>query len=308
MRARLISNPSAGMRDERTEIQRAMNVLRERGWSIDAAETERRGDATRLARAAAAEKLDVLIAIGGDGTMNEVANGLVDSNTALGVLPSGTANVWAKEMGLPLGDLVTAAQRLTEADVRTIDVGEVRGPTIEPRVFVLWCGVGLDAAITRDVEPQREMKRRFGALMFWLVGIRTAWNYRGKRATIIVGDKRMRRRVTLALAANAQLYGGIVRIAPNARVDDGRLDFVIFRGTGFWMTGWHILGVFLGAHVRNPMVEFYSVPNITVNGKNLPVHVDGEPIGFAPVEIRVRPRALRVLVPKTANRNLFVQP
>ncbi|HEX7592906.1 MAG TPA: diacylglycerol kinase family protein [Anaerolineae bacterium] len=307
MRARLIYNPSAGKGDERADIQRAIAVLVAHGWSIDLVETARVGDATRWARRAAEEKLDALIAVGGDGTVNEVANGLVDSATALGVLPSGTANVWAKEMGLPLGDWVTAAQRLAEADVRAIDVGEVRGPTIEPRVFVLWCGVGLDAAITREVEPQRDMKRRFGTLTFWLVGIRTAWNYRGKRATLVLGETRLRRRVMLALAANAQLYGGIVRIAPNARVDDGQLDFVIFRGTGFWLTAWHLLGVFVGAHVRDPLVEIFRVPTIGVDGRNLPVHVDGEPIGNTPIEIRVRPRALRVLVPKTANQNLFVQ-
>ncbi len=305
MRARLIHNPSAGKGDERADIQRAIAVLGERGWSIDLAETARSGDATRLAREAAAEKLDALIVAGGDGTVNEAANGLVDSSTALGVLPSGTANVWAKEMGLPLGDLVTAARRLAEADVRAIDVGEVRGPTIEPRVFVLWCGVGLDAAITRAVEPQRELKRRFGALTFWLVGIQTTWNYRGKRATLVMGDRRIRRRVTLALAANAQLYGGIVRVAPHARVDDGQLDFVIFRGTGFWLTAWHLLGVFVGAHVRDPLVEIFRVPTISVDGKNLPVHVDAEPIGYTPIEIRVRPRALRVLAPQTANQSLF---
>lgn len=295
------------MRDESVEIQRVMNVLRERGWSIDAAETARRGDATQFARDAAAEKFDALIAVGGDGTVNEVANGLVDSTTAFGVLPSGTANVWAKEMGLPLGDLETAARRIADADIRAIDVGEVHGPTIEPRVFVLWSGVGLDALITSNIEPQREMKRRLGALMFWLVGIRDAWSYRGKRVTLVAGDKRLRRRVILALAANVQLYGGIVRIAPNARVDDGLLDLIVLKGTGFWATAWHLMRVLFGAHLHDPQVEIYSVPYIAVDGKDLRVHVDAEPIGFAPVEIRVRPRALRVLVPKTANRNLFVR-
>ncbi|HEX7587013.1 MAG TPA: diacylglycerol kinase family protein [Anaerolineae bacterium] len=308
MNARLVYNPSAGTRNEHAEIEQAIAVLREHGWIVDIAETRNPGDATRLARVAAEQKLDALIAVGGDGTVNEVANGLVDSMTALGVLPSGTANVWAKEMGLPLGDMVTAAQRLAEAEVRAIDVGEVCGSTLQPRVFVLWSGVGLDAAITHNVEPQREMKRRLGALAFWLVGIHTAWSYRGKRATITVGGKRFRRHVTLALAANAQLYAGIVRIAPKARLDDGLLEFAIFRGTGFWLTGWHLLGVFLGVHVRDPMVEFYSVPTISLDGKNLPVHVDAEPCGFSPVDIRVRPLALRVLVPKTANKSLFVQP
>ena len=306
--ARLIYNPSAGMHDEQAGLPQAIAVFRDSGWSIDVAETKHVGDAICLARTVAEQKLDVLIAVGGDGTVNEVANGLVDSSTALGVLPSGTANVWAKEMGLPLGDMVTAARRLAEAEVRAIDVGEVRGPTVPARVFVLWSGVGLDAAITHKVEPQREMKRRLGALTFWLVGIQTAWSYRGKRATITLDGKHIRRHVTFALAANAQLYAGIVRVAPNARVDDGLLEFVIFRGTGFWLTGWHLLGALVGAHVRDPLVEFYSVSTLTLEGKNLPVHADAEPCGFSPVEFRVRPLALRVLVPKTANKGLFVQP
>jgi YegS/Rv2252/BmrU family lipid kinase len=305
MNARLVYNPSAGMRAAREQIHRAMDELRGRGWSLDLIETTRPGEAERLAREAAAERIGALIAVGGDGTVNEAANGLAGSATVLGVLPLGTANVWAKEMGLPLGDLTTAAQRLAEASVRRIDVGEVRGPTIAPRVFVLWCGVGLDAAITRDVEPQREMKRRLGALMFWLVGIRDAWSYRGKRATLQLGERRVHTRVILALAANAQLYGGIVRVAPNAYVDDGLLNLVVFKGTGFGMTALHLVRVFLGLHLRDPQVEAYSLPWVRVEGRNLPVHVDGEPIGFAPVEIRVHPLALHVLVPETANRNLF---
>jgi len=306
VKARVIYNPSAGMRTARDDLNRAIDILRAHRWSVELVETFHIGDATRFAREAVEQKLDVVIAVGGDGTVNETANGLVDSETALGVLPLGTANVWAKEMGLPLGDLVTAAHRLTDADIRTIDVGEVRSEQIAPRVFVLWSGVGLDALITRDIEPQREMKRRLGALIFWLVGIRDAWNYRGKRATLVLGDKRVRRRVIMALACNAQLYAGIVHIAPNAKVDDGLLDVVVLKGTGFWATAWHLVRVFFGAHVRDPQVEIHSVPAISIIGKNLPVHVDAEPIGFAPIDIRVRPRALRVLVPKAANKNLFM--
>src|SRR5512135_3190909 len=295
------------MRTAREQIERAMAVLRESGWSLELVETARQGDARLLAQEAAERNLDALIAVGGDGTVNEAVNGLVDSPTALGVLPLGTANVWAKEMGLPMGNLEAAALLLAGADVRAIDVGAVRGPTMDARFFILWCGVGLDAAITRDIEPQREMKRRLGALMFWLVGIRDAWSYRGKRATLRFEDKRVRRRVILALAANSQLYGGIVRIAPNAQVDDGRLNFVVFKGTGFAATALHLVKVFLGAHLRDPQVEVYQTACVSIEGKKLPVHVDAEPIGFTPVEIRVRPSSLRVLVPRTANPNLFVK-
>lgn len=296
------------MRSVRADLDRAIDELRAQGWSIERIETTQSKDAVRLAREAAVEKVDALIAVGGDGTLNEAANGVIGSNTALGVLPVGTANVWAKEMGLPLGDLVSAARRLAHADVRLIDVGEVRAEWMTPRVFVLWCGIGLDAAITHSVEPQREMKRRLGALMFWLVGIREAWSFRGRRAILTLGEKRIRQRVILALAANTQLYGGITRIAPNAKVDDGELDLVLFKGTGAWMTALHVVQVLVGLHTRNPQVDFYSVARVKAEAKNLPVQVDGEPIGFTPVEIRVRPRALRVLVPKTANQNLFVEP
>jgi YegS/Rv2252/BmrU family lipid kinase len=316
------------MRTQRAEILRAADELRAHNWTIEVVETARGGDAIHLAREAAAQRLDALIAVGGDGTLNEVANGLVDAQTALGTLPSGTANVWAREMGLPIGDAVAAARRLADADICAIDVGEVRAlavppsfarkirrrltkderagaPRFAPRVFVLWCGVGFDAAITRQVEPQREIKRRLGALAFILVGLREAWSYRGKRATLVIGNKRLRRRVFLALASNAQLYGGIVRIAPNATVDDGLLDFVVFKGTGIWTTVWHLAKVFFGRHLGDPQVEAFALPSVQVIAKGLPVHVDAEPIGTSPVEIRVRPRALRVLVPKTANRNLF---
>src|SRR5512141_2645209 len=105
------------------QINRAIEVLREHGWTVDLVETARPDDARALALAAALDRLDAVIAVGGDGTLNEVANGVVGSATAVGVLPLGTANVWAKEMGLPLGNLPMAARLLAESDVRTIDVG-----------------------------------------------------------------------------------------------------------------------------------------------------------------------------------------
>ncbi len=305
MKAQIVYNPTAGMRTAREQITRAIDELRRHGWSVDSVETIQPGDATRFAQSAALKGLDAVIAVGGDGTVNEIANGIVDTATALGVLPLGTANVFAKEMGLPLGDLAAAARLLAEAEIRTIDVGQVRGPKIAPRIFVLWSGVGLDALITRDIEPQRQMKRRLGALMFWLVGIRTAWSYRGQIARLKIGDKRMRRRIILGLAANVQSYGGIVRIAPYAKVDDGQLNLLLFKGTGFWATALHLIRVFLGMHLSNPQVEIYHTTCVEIDGKNLAVHVDAEPIGYAPVEIRLRPGALRVLVPRTANQNLF---
>ena len=305
VKARLIYNPSAGMRNTREEIYRAIDELHAHGWSVDVAETTQVGDAMKIAQASAQEKFDALIAVGGDGTLNEVANGLVDSDTALGVLQSGTANMWAREMGLPLNDLVGAAKRLAEAEIRTIDVGEVRGDTIAPRIFVLWCGIGFDAAVTRGVEEQREMKRRLGPLSFIVAGTREALSFRGTRTKLWAGDKRIRKRVILALACNIQMYSAFIRIAPNAQVDDGLFDLIVLKGTGVFATAWHIIKIVFGWHLGDPQTDTFRVPTVKIAAKNMPVHVDAEPIGFSPIEIRMRARALKVLVPRTANASLF---
>ncbi|MBI3742139.1 MAG: diacylglycerol kinase family lipid kinase [Chloroflexi bacterium] len=305
MNARLIYNPAAGARTTRDQVARAAEEFRARGWNVAISETAHSGDGFRIARQAIVDQLDALIAVGGDGTLNETANALVDSQTALGVLPRGTGNVWAREMGMPLDDLAAGARLIADAEIKTIDVGEVRGTNFSPRIFVLWCGIGFDAAVTRDIETNREMKRRLGPLSFIISGMRLAWQYRGKRVRIFADQFKIRRRVILALAMNVQLYGAFFRLAPNARAQDEKLDLLLFKGAGLGETIWHAGRVFLGSHLRDPQVEMHSIATLNIPTEKLPVQVDGEPIGFTPIEIRVRPRALRVLVPRTANMDLF---
>jgi diacylglycerol kinase family enzyme len=208
-------------------------------------------------------------------------------------------------MGLPMNDLARAARLQADAPTGLVDVGEARGSNFGPRAFVLWCGVGFDGQITAEIEPQRELKRRFGALLFWAVGIRTAFTFRGQRAVITIDDEPRRRRVLLALASNAQLYGGLVRVSPDAQVDDGELDLALLLGTGALTSAWHVVRVFLGLHRRAPDVEHHRARSIEIHGPRLPVQVDGEPVGATPVHISIRPKALRVLVPPGANRTLF---
>lgn len=305
MNVLVIHNPSAGMRTDVAALEAAVAVMREAGWGVEVRGTTAPGQATDFARLAAADGLDAAFAVGGDGTVNEVLNGLVHSQTALGVLPYGTANVWAKEMGLPLSDMSEAARLQIAATVRCVDVGEARGKGFGPRAFLLWCGVGFDAQITAEVEPQRALKRQLGAAMFLMVGARAAFTFRGSRAQVVVDGKKHRMRVMLALTSNAQLYGGIVRISPAATIDDGMLDLAVFRGAGVARTVWHLTRVFLGWHLRAPDVNHYRGREIVIRAAKLPVQVDGEPVGKTPVQIRIRPRCLRILVPPSANPALF---
>lgn len=305
MRAVIIHNPSSGTHNHRAALDAAVRALRELSWDIVARETRASGDATQLARDAARENIEVVFALGGDGTLNEVANGVLGARTAIGVLPLGTANVWALEMGLPLDNLARAAQLQARAAPRTIDVGIAQGKGFEPRAFLLSCGVGLDAAVIKQVERDRDNKRRFGKLFFIALGIREALQYRGRRVRVQVDGITYRRRVLLALTSNTQLYGAMVRLPPDARVDDGLLDVTLLHGDNALNTAWHFLRLGAGFYYREPDIEHYRGRAVEIRGDTLPVHVDAESVGSTPVTIRIKPRALRVLVPETANRNLF---
>ncbi|MCL7451743.1 MAG: diacylglycerol kinase family lipid kinase [Anaerolineae bacterium] len=307
MQCKLIFNPTSGPWDVRHEVPTVLNHLERHGWETTAHETERSGEATSLARQAREEGLDAVLVIGGDGTINEVVNGLAESNVALGVLPGGTGNVWAKELGLPtrsplhLLPLVDSVKALVPGSRRRIDLGRANG-----RYFLQWAGLGLDAEVTYAMEPRSRRQRRLGALGYIVAGLTVASNMVGTRTRIWIDDERIYRRSILVVISNSQLYGGKVRIATDARMDDGLLDVSIFAGTGFGSALRTALGVITGLHVRDPRHSFYRGRTIHVEADSpMAIHVDGEPLGTTPLECEVVPRALTVLIPRHVRADLF---
>lgn len=311
MRAVIIHNPSTGVNQHALPLDAAIEQLRALGWTIERRETQRAGDATRLARAAANENFDAAFAVGGDGTLNETLNGLLGSQTALGTLPLGTANVWAREMGLPLHDMPRAAALQAHAPTRWVDVGIAQSgegaATLAPRAFLLCSGAGFDAAIVREVETQRAAKRRWGKLFFLFVGFRQALRYRGRRVIVTVDGQTYKRRVIQTLVSNAQLYGALTRIPPDARVDDGLLDVTLLHGDNALHTAWHFARLGVGLYNQQPDIEHLRGRAIEIRGDKLSAHVDAEPFGSTPLKIKVQPRAARVLAPETATRGLFTR-
>ncbi|MFB0535537.1 MAG: diacylglycerol kinase family protein [Anaerolineae bacterium] len=305
MKAQVILNPNAGQRDRRHELQAAMAYLEDHGWQLTLRETQGPGEATTYARQAAAEGYDVVIAAGGDGTVSEVANGLAGSEAALGIFPIGTTNVWALQMGIPplwplrQHSLLEAAKVLAEGHIRRVDLGQVNG-----RYFLLWAGVGLDAKITEEVEP--EAKKRLGALAFVIASILVAKEFAGTKVQMTIDGCEVNRRAILIVASNAQLYAGIVRLAAQARLDDGLLDVLIFKGQGFPAMLRHLFSVLTSRHLRDPQVEYYQARRVKISStKPLSVHADDEPFTITPVEIGVVPQALRVVVPQALPPGLF---
>ena len=156
------------------------------------------------------------------------------------------------------------------------------------------------------MEPRTRTQRRLGALAYIIAGVSLAANMVGTRTRISIDEKRIYRRSILIVISNSQLYGGKVRIATDARLDDGFLDVNVFAGTGFGSALRTVLGVVTGLHVRDPRHSFYRGQSIVVEAdKPMAIHVDGEPLGMTPLECVVIPKALSVLVPRHTRPELF---
>jgi diacylglycerol kinase (ATP) len=306
--ALLIHNPTAGPREVEDELDLVVEYLGNCGWHIRRTLTRRAGDTTELARQAVLDGVDVVLAAGGDGTLCEAVNGLVGSRTALGVLPVGTGNVWAKQLGLPAftltqpNRLLMAAHLLCDGCIKAVDVGRAND-----RYFLLFAGLGLDAQVARGMEPRERATKRLGLLPYLIASVVAAFEFYGVRTTVVVDGKVIKGRSLFILISNAQLYGGVLRIAPEARLDDGLLDVVIFNGVGPSYTLGHFLRVLGGRHLHDPSVKFRRARRVIVDcAKPWPVQIDGDPFGTTPMTFQVIPRALRVIVPPTAPASLFV--
>jgi len=308
MQSKLIVNPASGPWDIRRELPAVVSHLESHGWRTSLHQTVRPGEATELARRASDEGMDAVFVAGGDGTINEVINGLAETPVALGVLPAGTSNVWARGLGLPtrspfhLWPLVDSVKALVPGTSRRIDLGRANG-----RYFLQWTGLGLDAAVTYAMEPRTRRQRRLGALAYLVAGVQTARTMAGTRTRIWIDGKLAYRRSILIVISNSQLYGGGVRIATDARLDDGLLDIDIFAGTGFSSSLRTVLGVVTGLHIHDPRHSFFQGQSIQVESeKQMAIHVDGEPFSWTPLRCEVAPRALTVLIPQNIPSELFV--
>ncbi len=308
-RAAILVNPRSGTRNIQAYLASAIDVLRDHGWQIEVQPTRQAGDMSRLAREARTQGYQVVLVAGGDGSLNEAANALAGSEVALGALPGGTANVWARQIGLPIpaplypAQLADAARLQCEGVVRPIDLG-----LTGDRYFMLWSGAGLDAYVTSKIEPRPPWVKRWGAVGYGLRALWHAAQYRGTPMTIEIDDQPpIRARALMVLISNIQLYAGIVRPSPAARIDDGLLDVCIFKGAGFAYAVRHFLSIALGRATHDPQLVNMRGQWIRISARHpTAVHVDAEPSGSTPIEVRVIPRALHVIVPRTAATNLFV--
>lgn len=307
MKVILIHNPVAGPWDVRRALKRIRSLLARRGWSIDFKETRKPGDARTMAQSAAQAGCDAVIVAGGDGTVNEAVNGLVGTQTALGVLPVGTGNLWARQMRISVNTITNplrhheVADNLTKATVRSIDVGRVNG-----QYFLCWAGIGLDAQVTTEMEPRPRHAKHLGTLSYIIAAVMVARDFKGVRSRIYLDGHVVRGRTILILVSNIQQYGGLLHVSQQARIDDGLLDVFVFKGLGFSYTLRHLMTMLSRRCLQDPRIVHRQARHIKVLTEwAVPVQVDGDTIGTTPLTLSVAPRALRVLVPSGAPSELF---
>jgi diacylglycerol kinase (ATP) len=318
MKILVIYNPAAGQYDKQNEIGQLASYLASQDHEVAAVEQTRGyGDATTYARRAVALGCDVVLAAGGDGTMSQVVDGLVGSQTALGVLPAGTGNVMARQLGLPVPgslwppySLVNCAQMLLDGRPHRVDVGRVSLAGGRPaQHFLCWAGVGFDAQVNLAVNEELERKHRLGMLAFVVAAALTLRDYAGTSALVRADGRRVSRRLIMLVANNIQLYGAFMKMAPRAILDDGLLDIYCFRGRGSARTLLHGLRLLANWHLQDPEVDIYRARQLEIKtARPLPVHVDGEPIGYTPAVIDVVPHSLDLLIPASAPAALFSEP
>lgn len=289
MKTLLIVNPKAGRRKV-SPLEEITRALRQPFVELSTHLTSGPGDATVAARQAAQDGYELVVAAGGDGSLNEVANGLVGTEVELGLVPVGTENVLARELGVPL-NASHACRHLLDKVPRWIDVGRAAD-----RYFVCFAGIGFDAHVAHNLDPQR--KASLGAVAYFLTSFERIGSYRksARTASLKVDGQEVSSSYWMMLVGNIQNYGGGLKPAPRARMDDGLLDLCVYPVTGYPATVRQMVSTRGGHHLALPGMLYYQARKIEISTEPVEqIQLDGDPwTGTTPLTIEVVPRSLKV--------------
>ena len=303
--ALLIYNPASGRRRHRrfVEIEQAVRLLKDAGIRTELAPTDSPGAAIGIARQAVEQRRGMVIACGGDGTVNEVVNGLAGSQVPMALLPAGTANILAKEMGIPW-DIPHASRLIPDGVIRRIAVGVAiapegrERPEVPPqgRVFLCVAGAGPDGAIVNGVDG--ELKRHGGILAYWAEGFRQLIQYDFPLIRVRSGGGE--RRASIIIVGRTNNYGGPFKITTEASLFEDSFEFLTHSTTSRLNYLACLPALFFGKlREMNGIEAWKDVEAICEPAGTLQVfaQVDGEPIGPLPLAFRIWPDALSLVTP-----------
>jgi len=285
MKALFVVNERSGPRRGRDV---AAAIRRAAACEYEITPCPRKEDLAAIVDRAEREGFDVVYAVGGDGTVHEMAKRLIGRAPALGVVPTGSGNGFARHLGLPMNP-ERAVRACAAGRIVAIDTVEVNG---EPFVGVM--GLGLDAAIAHRFALRSER----GVRTYFREGLRTFMSFRAEEYEIVVGERTLHRRALVIAVANSAHYGNNARIAPLASLRDGLLDVVIIDDASMIRSILLMRRLFFGTIHQARTVTMLQAPEATIRRASAgPAHLDGEPRDLAAeLHVRVNPLSLKVLV------------
>ena len=284
-----------GKGDANPQVRAGINRIRDEGQPLDVRCTWEGGDAARFAQEAMSDGIDVLVAGGGDGTVNEIVNGLLEADQAprmaLGVLPLGTANDFARGCGIPLGPY-EALKLACEGRATAIDIPSANGV-----YFANVASGGFGAEVTGGTNPQ--LKKAMGGGAYALTGIVTAAKMEPYSGKFVAPDESTEGSFIVMAVGNARQAGGGFQVTPNAHLNDGLMDVMFIADFQTKELGIVIQELQDFANTDNQFVHYRQVPGfeIEVSGK-LPINLDGEPHRWDHIKFEILPRCLPVMLPE----------
>lgn len=298
VKIKLIINPLAGVQkrninklkrnilpEQRTE-KKIEEFFEENNIKIDISRTKKAGDGTILAKKA--KNYDIVIAAGGDGTINEVINGL-DAKTKLGIIPIGSGNVFAKELKIPL-QTRKACEVILKEKTKKVDLG-----TINNKKFIFVAGIGFDAHAITNMKPK--LKGLIGKHSYTVAGLKTLFQHKPEELDIKINGKKQEKGY-FAIISNVKRYGGNIKITPEAELDDGYLDLCIFKNKDVWSIMKYVVGAASGTISKIKEIKQYKIKKAEIKSKNRVLfHTDAEIGGTTPVKISVLPKKLEIITP-----------
>jgi YegS/Rv2252/BmrU family lipid kinase len=291
LRLLIIVNPMAGRRFiRRVALPMIVSDFERRGLRCTTRQTRYEGHAVKIV-AREVESHNVVVVVGGDGTIAEVVRGMDGCRRPLAIIPCGTANVLALELGIPLNPFF-AAQIVLNGRTKWIDVGRVND-----RPFLLMVSAGIDAFVVHNLN--HSIKRYLGKLAYVFTGIASLFSYRARRVRVTIEAGNIQDRGYFAIVANSRRYGGRLSLEPEATIDDGVLNVLLFKKPSVLDTLGLLLGVLTGTHKAMRDVVVYRAESVLMSArKKIYMQTDGEKVPFTRARISVDRRSLPVLVPR----------
>ncbi|MCI0414642.1 diacylglycerol kinase family lipid kinase [bacterium] len=289
-RGYLVFNPSAGMRAKTAiRVQEVIRLFAAESIEMVPSPTQADGSVILQVREMIQEKPDLIVTWGGDGTINEVVNGMFGTGIPLGFLPGGTANLMVRELGIPQ-NVPKAIQLIGTGNSRLISVGQAND-----RYFLLMVGVGFDSAVIQNVNLS--IKRKFGKLAFGISAIHTAVNYRFPQFHVQFDGQNTD--CVFAVICNARHYAAYFVLTPDADISDDYLYLCLFQDPGLARLFQYAFHALRRTHIQLPSVKVIRAKELLVTGaEGVAVQADGELAGSLPIQFSIHPRSLQVFCPK----------